>query len=99
MGKSTIDLHMHSCYSDDGEFSPEELVWKCKSHGIKIMAITDHNCVRANGPAERTAAEAGIIYVPAVEIDCTFQGVNLHVLGYGIDYGSPDFQLIENDIS
>ena len=30
-----IDLHMHSYYSDDGEFQPEELVQKCKEEGIR----------------------------------------------------------------
>ena len=97
--KSTIDLHVHSYYSDDGEFSPEELVEKCKCHDIKIMAIADHNCVRANEAAQRKALTAGIIYIPAIEIDCTFHGINLHVLGYGIDYNSPDFEIIEANIS
>ena len=46
LGK-TIDLHMHSYYSDDGEFTPEELVRKCSGSGIKVMAIADHNSVRA----------------------------------------------------
>lgn len=97
--KSTIDLHLHSYYSDDGEVSPEELVQNCKRNNIRVMAIADHNCVRANEAAEKAALAAGIIYIPAVEIDCTFNGVNLHVLGYGIDYNSPDFEIIENNIS
>ena len=97
--KSTIDLHMHSFYSDDGEFSPEELVQKCKDHDIKMMAIADHNCVRANEAAQKRALTEGIIYIPAIEIDCTYQDTNLHVLGYGIDYNSPDFEEIEANIS
>ncbi len=97
--KSKIDLHLHSCYSDDGEIGPEELVQKCKHSGIRIMAIADHNCVRANEAAQSLALAAGIIYISAVEIDCTFNGTNLHVLGYGIDYNSPDFEIIENDIT
>lgn len=24
-------------------------------------------------------------YIPAIEVDCTYKGVNLHVVGYGID--------------
>ncbi len=97
--KSAIDLHLHSCYSDDGEVSPQELVKKCKNNDIQIMAIADHNCVRANGEAQSMALAAGITYIPAVEIDCTFNGTNLHVLGYGIDYNSSDFEIIENDIT
>lgn len=96
---NSIDLHMHSYYSDDGEFSPEELVRQCCDSGIKVMAIADHNCVRANEEGERAAARAGITYIPAVEIDCTFRGVNLHVLGYGIDYRQPDFAEIEDHIA
>lgn len=98
LGKS-IDLHMHSYYSDDGEFSPEELVGKCSDNGIKVMAVADHNSVRANAAAKRAACNAGITYIPAVEIDCTFRDVNLHVLGYGIDYESADFAEIEDNIA
>ena len=98
LGKS-IDLHMHSYYSDDGEFTPEELVRKCSDSGIKVMAIADHNSVRANARGELEAAKAGITYIPAIEIDCTFRGVNLHVLGYGIGYESQDFAEIEDNIA
>jgi predicted metal-dependent phosphoesterase TrpH len=98
MREKYIDLHIHSYYSDDGEFSPIELVQKCKEQGIKIMAIADHNCVRANFEGQRAALSAGITYIPAIEIDCTFQKVNLHVLGYGIDYQSTEFYLIEKNI-
>lgn len=93
-----IDLHMHSYYSDDGELSPAELIEKCAGHGIKYMSITDHNCARANGAA-RTAAEAkGIRYIPGIEIDCVYQSHNFHMLGYGIDYLSADFETIENQV-
>ena len=43
MNKSHIDLHMHSMYSDDGEYSPEQLVRMCHESGVRIMAIADHN--------------------------------------------------------
>lgn len=98
MNGDFMDLHLHSCYSDDGEYSPAELVEKCAECGIKIMAIADHNCVKAHEEGERAAAQAGIQYVPAVEIDCTFGGVNLHVLGYGIDWRSEDFKAIEKNV-
>ena len=100
MNKSNIkiDLHMHSYYSDDGEFSPTKLIEKCKENKIKIMSITDHNCARANEEATRVAKENNIIYISGIEIDCTFKGKNFHVLGYGIDYNSKDFIDIEHDI-
>ena len=40
---SSIDLHMHSFYSDDGEYTPTQLVDMCHQSGIQIMAIADHN--------------------------------------------------------
>ena len=50
-----IDLHMHSKYSSDGEFTPEELVKQCYQAGIRIMAIADHNSVKAIDPAKEMA--------------------------------------------
>lgn len=93
-----IDLHMHSKYSDDGEFCPSELVRKCCDAGIKIMSVTDHNCVRANAEAEEAARAKSICYIPGIEIDCTFQNINFHMLGYGIDYNSDDFAEVERNI-
>lgn len=94
-----IDLHMHSKYSDDGEFTPRQLVDLCRRAGIKIMSITDHNCVKANTEAAKEAAKSGIEYIPGIEIDCSFQGVDLHVLGYGISVDSIDFERLEENIA
>jgi predicted metal-dependent phosphoesterase TrpH len=98
-GQPYIDLHMHSRYSDDGEFTPEQLVEECQAAGLRIMAITDHNCAKANAAGERAAAQAGIEYISGIEIDCTYQGVNLHLLGYGIDYRDSVFTQIEENIA
>lgn len=43
-----IDLHMHSFYSDDGEYTPTQLVDMCHESGIQIMAIAHHNWIKAN---------------------------------------------------
>lgn len=69
-----IDLHMHSRYSDDGEFTPAQLVVQCAREEIRIMSITDHNCARAYRDALRVALDGekeisgmvpyGIIEVP-----------------------------------
>lgn len=82
---SYIDLHMHSMYSDDGEYTPTQLVDMCHEAGIKIMAIADHNWIKANKEASQRCKELGMTYIPAIEIDCTYKGINLHVVGYGID--------------
>ncbi len=93
-----IDLHMHSRYSDDGEFTPTELIEQCTQKGVRIMSVTDHNCAKANEEAAKAAEEKGITFIPGIEIDCTYQDTNFHVLGYGIDFWSGDFEAIEKNI-
>ena len=93
-----IDLHMHSSYSDDGEYSPKELVKQCLTHNIGVMSVTDHNCVRANAQAQELAAKEGIAYLTGIEIDCTFRESNFHVLGYGINPSEKEFLSIEEHV-
>lgn len=93
-----IDLHMHSQYSEDGEFTPAELVEQCYRQGIITMSIADHNCVRANAEARTQTEAKGIRYISGVEIDCVYKELNFHVLGYGIDEQSADFIRIEENV-
>lgn len=93
-----IDLHMHSRFSEDGEYTPVELVELCSAQDIHIMSVTDHNCARANAEAQVAAKSKGIIYIAGIEIDCVYKDTNFHVLGYGIDYQSKDFARIEENI-
>ena len=37
-------------------------------------------------------------FIPGIELDCTYQTVHLHVLGYGIHEGNTAFQDIELDL-
>lgn len=93
-----IDLHMHSLYSDDGEFSPEEIIKIGKREGMEIMALTDHNSVKGVDEMIKYGKEAGIKVISGVEIDCVYKGINLHMLGYGIDYKRKEFLEIEEEI-
>lgn len=96
--KPLIDLHMHSLYSDDGEFTPTQLVHACYKQGITIMSIADHNSVKANTEGKAVAESLGIHYITGIEIDCSYKGINLHVLGYGIDVTQPIFSELEDNI-
>ncbi|MHC1684286.1 MAG: PHP domain-containing protein [Clostridiaceae bacterium] len=95
---SYIDLHMHSSYSDDGEFTPRELVDLCLERGIKYFSIADHNSVKAIKETKEYCEDKEIEIIPSVELDCTINGVNLHLLGYGVDYNSEIFNEIEESI-
>lgn len=93
-----LDLHMHSNISNDGEYSPSQLLQLCKQHGLKTVALADHNSVRGIEDAQKSANELGIEFIRAIELDCQFEGVNLHLLGYGIDPTVPEFEKNEMDI-
>lgn len=95
---SKIDLHIHSCYSEDGEYSPGALVQMCSDAGIRLMAIADHNTVAGVEEAVKRAEQLQMRCYPAIEIDCTYDGVNFHVLGYEVDYKSADFHAIEENV-
>ncbi len=87
------DLHIHSCYSD-GLYSPKEIVQKAKTAGLEIMAITDHDSVGGLEEAEAEAAKHNIAFIPAIEFSCAYEGNDVHILGYFIDYNNP--QLVKH---
>ena len=94
----TMDLHMHSCYSDDGEFAPSTLIQMGKEAGLTMMALTDHNSVQGVDEMIQAGKEVNIIVIPATEIDCQYKGVNLHIVGYQINHHDPRFEENEKNI-
>lgn len=95
---SWLDLHMHTHFSDDGTYSPEELMELCAQSGVRVAAVSDHNCTRGIARTVRHARSLGIECIPAVELDCTYQGIDLHLLGYWIDPDHPGFSQTEQAI-
>ncbi len=93
-----IDLHIHSHQSLDGEFTEAELLRQAKESGLSIMAIADHNTVRAIPKALPLAEAVGIELIPSIEIDSNFHGINVHLLGYQVDYKNPVFEQLTQDI-
>ena len=95
---TAIDLHMHSGYSNDGEFSPSELMEKCAAAGLKTVALTDHNTMRGTGEARAVAQRLGLNFISGIEIDTAHGERNFHLLGYGLDENSADVAQIEKQI-
>ena len=96
---AAFDLHIHSEYSSDGEFSVADIVGKCLGAQLTLFSLTDHNSVRGVGEAARLARERGVGFVPGIEIDCNYRGTDLHLLGYGIDWQSADFARLEEAVA
>lgn len=93
------DFHIHSNYSSDGELEISDIISQCLTRKIDCFSITDHNSVKGINEAVPRAQEAGIGFVPGIEIDCNYEGINLHVLGYHINGESKDFLQLEEDVS
>jgi predicted metal-dependent phosphoesterase TrpH len=87
-----IDLHTHSSESD-GTLTPGELIRYAKKKGLSAIALTDHDTVAGLSAAEQAAREAGIRFIPGIELDIRdpgdqkriqSAGGEFHMLGLGI---------------
>jgi hypothetical protein len=93
-----VDLHIHSDGSHDGEFSARDIVHMGAELGMKALSITDHNTVKCVKDAVEAGEETGVEVLAGIEIECAFEGLVLHVLGYMIDFESPEYAALEATI-
>lgn len=75
-----IDLHSHSNVSD-GLFSPTELIEHAAVHGVRVLALTDHDDISGLTEARQAAVQHGIQLVNGVEISVTWKKRTLHIVG------------------
>ncbi|MGQ0429141.1 MAG: PHP domain-containing protein [Gammaproteobacteria bacterium] len=85
--QSPVDLHLHSTASD-GTLSPAALVEHVAAHGVRLMALTDHDTIAGVAEAAAAARRQGIGFVAGVEISVSWRGRSLHLLGLAVDPGS-----------
>ena len=89
---AAVDLHSHTTASD-GTLPPRELVRLAARHGVRVLAVTDHD---STGGVREAIDEArsltSIEVVPGLEINCDVPGAEIHVLGYCVDWEAPWFQ-------
>jgi len=84
------DLHIHSTASD-GLLSPAEVVeWGVKRK-LKAISLTDHDNISGIELAVSRSKGEDIEIVPGIELSTDYYGIEVHMLGYFIDYKS--FQL------
>ncbi len=84
-----VDLHTHSTASD-GSLTPPRLIASAKNAGLVGLALTDHDTGNGLLEAAAAAAEAGLRFVPGIEISAEFPHPGtMHLLGYFIDPISP----------
>lgn len=84
------DLHLHSIYSD-GSFTPSELVEMAARKGIDTIALSDHDTIEGINEMIAAARLRDIEVIPAIEFSTSQDGVEIHILGYYIDFNSRTF--------
>jgi 3',5'-nucleoside bisphosphate phosphatase len=78
------DLHLHTHFSD-GTYGPEELAALAQKHGLKAVALTDHDTMEGCERAAAACAERGVEFIPASELTAELGDVELHLIGYFLD--------------
>jgi predicted metal-dependent phosphoesterase TrpH len=87
MSALLADLHLHSHHSD-GVLAPDAVMRLAASRGVGLATLTDHDTTAGCAAAAAAAAEAGLRFVPGVEVSAGWQGRSLHVLGLGVVPGT-----------
>src|SRR5204863_3270990 len=87
VGGRRVDLHAHTFFSD-GLLSPEALVARAIDKHLVALAVTDHDSIEAL-PRSRAAAGTNLELVPGIELSSSFEGLDLHILGFYLDPDHP----------
>ena len=81
-----IDLHTHTTYSD-GTWDVKTLLKKAKENGVELLAITDHDTVKAYLELKENNYSSyfnGKI-ISGAEFNCVFNNAKIELLGYNFD--------------
>jgi predicted metal-dependent phosphoesterase TrpH len=84
--RDLADLHLHSNVSD-GLDSPAELVNRADELELGGVALTDHDILEGNRDFMSCDASASLQRIPGVEISTEHDGIEVHMLGYFVQYG------------
>lgn len=89
-----VDLHIHSSFSCDGDYSPEELVRMAREEGFRAIAIADHDTVGAYPEAIEAGQKGGIEVIPSIEVTTVFDGREFHLMLPFVDWESEAIKYI-----
>lgn len=86
-----IDLHVHSNASD-GTLTPSEVVQLAIQKNLAAIALSDHDTIKGIPEAVAAAEGTNLEVIPATELSCYYQAIEIHILGLFVDYKNPEFQ-------
>lgn len=81
------DFHIHSALSPcgDADMTPQNIVNMAALIGLDVIAVSDHNTVGNVKAVTEAAKEAGIVVIPAMEVETAEE---VHILTLFPDYAS-----------
>lgn len=79
------DLHVHTVFSD-GTYTPEELIPESVTAGIAAIGVVDHDSVSGIPRCIQAAKAQDIEVLPGIELTAEYEGKEIHILGYLLDY-------------
>ena len=83
-----LDLHLHSTASD-GSVSPTAVAEAAAAGGLDVIALTDHDTVAGVEAARAAGRVRSVEVISGVEVSSTWEGEEVHILGYFVDVGHP----------
>lgn len=81
------DLHLHTCFSDS-TFTPEELILEVARVGLSTISVVDHDTTEGIARTIEIAKSKNIEVISGVELSAEYEGIEIHMLGYLVDYKS-----------
>ncbi|GAB3602262.1 PHP domain-containing protein [Microbacterium aureliae] len=78
------DLHLHSTHSDGTE-APAQVMAAAHRHGLRTVALTDHDTTGGWAEAAEAATSLGMTLIPGMELSARHEWRSVHVLAYLID--------------
>jgi len=85
-----VELHCHSTASD-GSYPPAQVVALAAARGICVLALTDHDTVAGIAAATTAAVAHGMALIPGVELSCSVDAGEVHLLGYFVETENSGF--------
>jgi len=62
-----LDLHLHSCFSNDAVGTPQDMIASLQKRGLQGMALTDHNTIKGYLKVQKLIPDDFLV-IPSVEI-------------------------------
>ncbi len=84
----SVDLHIHSHKSSDGDFPVERIVHMAGEKNLAAISISDHDTTAAYPEAVDLAEGLGIEVIPSIELTTLYGGREFHLLLPFVDWTS-----------